>query len=106
MNVANVITSKASERPKNPRGDSNHPTAPTQMHELIHSLRYMEGISTSEKEDYKYTDGTYLVTEKKQSVEELQTIGLGRYRNKYKYTENMLRREHHFQQRLSHISDD
>ena len=86
--------------------DSNHPTAPTQMHELIHSLRYMEGISTSEKEDYKYTDGTYLVTEKKQSVEELQTIGLGRYRNKYKYTENMLRREHHFQQRLSHISDD
>lgn len=53
-----------------------------------------------------YTDGTYLVTEKKQSVEELQTIGLGRYRNKYKYTENMLRREHHFQQRLSHISDD
>ena len=86
--------------------DSNHPTAPTQMHELIHSLRYMEGISTSEKEDYKYTDGTYLVTEKKQSVEELQTIGLGRYRNKYKYTENMLRREHNFQQRLSHISDD
>ena len=31
MNVANVITSKASERPKNLRGDSNHPTAPTQI---------------------------------------------------------------------------
>ena len=31
MDAANVITSKASERPKNPRGDSNHPTAPTQI---------------------------------------------------------------------------
>ena len=31
MNVANVIISKASERPKNLRGDSNHPTAPTQI---------------------------------------------------------------------------
>ena len=36
LNVANVITSKASERPKNLRGeDYNHPTAPTQIgHEL------------------------------------------------------------------------
>ena len=43
---------------------------------------------------------------KKQSVEELQTIGLGRYSKKYKYTENMLRKEHNLQQRLSHISND
>ena len=71
--------------PKTNRSENGYtPAEITLGHELIHSLRYMEGISTSEKEDYKYTDGTYLVTEKKQSVEELQTIGLGRYRNKYK----------------------
>ncbi|WP_232211119.1 RHS repeat-associated core domain-containing protein, partial [Prevotella conceptionensis] len=100
-------TTNTVRNPKTNRSENGYtPAEITLGHELIHSLRYMEGISTSEKEDYKYTDGTYLVTEKKQSVEELQTIGLGRYRNKYKYTENMLRREHNFQQRLSHISDD
>ncbi|EFA44416.1 hypothetical protein HMPREF0645_1156 [Hallella bergensis DSM 17361] len=30
---------------------------------------------------------------KEQSVEELQTIGMSRYNKKYKYTENMLRKE-------------
>lgn len=78
------------------------PAEITLGHELIHSLRYMEGVSTFAKEDYKYIDGSYIVTEKKQSVEELQTIGLGRHRKKYKYTENMLRKEHNLQQRLSH----
>ena len=40
------------------------PAEITLRHKLIHSLRYMEGISTLAKEDYQYTDGLYLVTEK------------------------------------------
>lgn len=40
----------------------------------------MEGVSTSEEEDYQYTDGDNIITEKKQSVEELETIGLGKYK--------------------------
>ena len=47
-----------------------------------------------------------IITEKKQSVEELETIGLGKYKKIYKYTENKLRKEHHFQQRITHISDE
>ena len=100
-------TTNTVRNPKTNRSENGYtPAEITLGHELIHSLRYMEGISTSEKEDYKYTDGAYLVTEKSQHVEELQTIGLGRYRNKYRYTEKMLRREHNFQQHLSHISDE
>ena len=45
----------------------------------------MEGVSTSEEEDYQYTDGDNIITEKKQSVEELETIGLGKYKKIYKY---------------------
>ena len=82
------------------------PAEITLGHELIHCLRYMEGVSTSEEEDYQYTDGDNIITEKKQSVEELETIGLGKYKKIYKYTENKLRKEHHFQQRITHISDE
>ena len=39
-------------------------------------------------------------------MEELQTIGLGKYKQTYKYTENKLRKEHKFQQRLSHMSNE
>ena len=100
-------TTNTVRNPKSGRSENGYtPAEITLGHELIHSLRYMEGISTLAKEDYQYTDGLYLVTEKKQSVEELQTIGLGRYSKKYKYTENMLRKEHNLQQRLSHISND
>ena len=100
-------TTNTVRNPKAGRSENGYtPAEITLGHELIHSLRYMEGISTLAKEDYQYTDGLYLVTEKKQSVEELQTIGLGRYSKKYKYTENMLRKEHNLQQRLSHISND
>lgn len=66
----------------------------------------MEGISTLTREYYQYIDGELLITEKSQSVEELQTIGLGKYKQTYKYTENKLRKEHKFQQRLSHMSNE
>ena len=82
------------------------PTEITLGHELIHCLRYMEGVSTSKEEDYQYIDGDNIITEKKQSVEELETIGLGKYKQKYKYTENKLRKEHHFQQRITHLSNE
>ena len=36
---------------------------------------------------------SYLFTDKEQSIKELQTIGMSRYNKKYKYTENMLRKE-------------
>lgn len=93
--------------PKTKRSENGYAsTEITLGHELIHSLRYMEGISTLTREYYQYIDGELLITEKNQSVEELQTIGLGKYKQTYKYTENKLRKEHKFQQRLSHMSNE
>lgn len=107
INIDLSPTTNTVLNPKTKRSENGYTsTEITLGHELIHSLRYMEGISTLAREDYQYIDGELLITEKKQSVEELQTIGLGKYKQTYKYTENKLRKEHKFQQRLSHISNE
>ena len=81
-------------------------------HELIHSLRYMRGISrpSSETASYTYlessngTIGTFVKENEK--TEELITIGLGNWYNKFEYNENKIRKEQSEWQRVSHNSDE
>lgn len=79
-------------------------------HELIHALRDMEGISIPEPEygSSEYNRYTKLnivqrpiaYQEYREELTTIGTDGLG-----YKYTENMIRREHHLPLRISHVTD-
>ncbi len=73
-------------------------------HELIHGLRAMNGVASSnnKNEKYQYRDTDGEVYQTTASTEELETVGIT---GNYRYTENMLREEEKLNERLRYDSE-
>lgn len=70
-------------------------------HEMIHGNRSMNGVASYEKDftSYIYKDKDGALYKTRERTEELHTVGIS---GNYEYTENKLRKEQGYNQRIQY----